>query len=112
MFSNATRRALTSGTGLTIFATLASATLAAGDAANGERIAQRWCVACHVVSPDQPRATTEAPTFASIAQRPGFDAEKLAFFLLEPHPKMPNMSLTRREAVDLAAYIAKLGQRQ
>jgi hypothetical protein len=28
--------------------------------------------------------------------------------LLEPHPKMPNMSLSRTEAADLAAYIATL----
>ena len=31
-----------------------------------------------------------------------------AFFLLEPHPKMPNMQLSRSEAADLAAYIATL----
>ena len=39
---------------------------------------------------------------------PGFSAEKLALFLLDPHPKMPNMELSRREAADLADYIAKL----
>ena len=33
---------------------------------------------------------------------------KLTFFLLDPHPKMPNMQLTRTEAGDLAAYIASL----
>jgi hypothetical protein len=31
-------------------------------------------------------------------------------FLLDPHPKMPDMSLTRTEAGDLAAYIASLGK--
>ena len=49
------------------------------------------------------------PSFASVARRPDFDAAKLAFFLLDPHPKMPNMALTRREAEDIAAYIARLG---
>jgi hypothetical protein len=29
----------------------------------------------------------------------------LALFLLLPHPKMPDMSLSRSEAADLAAYI-------
>lgn len=38
----------------------------------------------------------------------GFDAAKLAFFLLDPHPKMPNMQLTRSEAADIAAYISTL----
>jgi hypothetical protein len=28
--------------------------------------------------------------------------------LLEPHPKMPNMSLTRTEAADIAEYINSL----
>jgi hypothetical protein len=29
-------------------------------------------------------------------------------FLLDPHPKMPDMSLTRTEAADIAAYIGSL----
>jgi hypothetical protein len=47
---------------------------------------------------------------ASIGKKPGFDAGQVAMFLLDPHPKMPNMSLTRIEAADLAAYIATLGK--
>jgi hypothetical protein len=39
---------------------------------------------------------------------PGFDAAKVALFLLNPHPKMPDMNLSRAEAADLAAYIATL----
>ena len=75
------------------------------DAANGERLARQWCASCHVVAPDQKTANADAPPFASIAHTSGFNAEKLVFFLLEPHPKMPSMSLTRNEANDLAAYI-------
>jgi mono/diheme cytochrome c family protein len=82
----------------------------AADAYNGGQIARRWCEPCHVVAGDQQGTTGEAPPFASIAKRPGFDAGKLTVFLLEPHPKMPNMSLTRIEAGDLAAYIASLGK--
>ena len=48
------------------------------------------------------------PPFATIARIPDFHAPKIAFFLLYPHPKMPDMSLTRDEAADLAAYIATL----
>ena len=80
---------------------------AAADILRGEALAQRWCASCHAVAADQ-QQTSEAPPFASIAQRPGFDVNRLAFFLLEPHPKMPNMSLTRTEAADLAAYIGSL----
>ena len=35
-------------------------------------------------------------------------AARLTFFLLDPHPKMPDMALSRAEAADLAAYIATL----
>jgi mono/diheme cytochrome c family protein len=83
----------------------------AADADNGKRLAERWCQACHVVTPSGPRVSTDgAPSFASIGARPDFDAAKIALFLLDPHPKMPNMSLTRPEAGDLAAYIAFLGR--
>jgi mono/diheme cytochrome c family protein len=77
----------------------------AADADNGARIAQRWCAACHVVAPDQSHANTEAPPFAELAKLPNFDAGKVAVFLLNPHPRMPDMNLTRNEAADLAAYI-------
>jgi mono/diheme cytochrome c family protein len=90
---------------------LSSAARAAnGDPENGSRLAQRWCSACHVISSSQREGSADAPTFASIGSKPGFNAEKIALFLLEPHPKMPSMSLTRQEAMDLAAYIAKTGQ--
>jgi mono/diheme cytochrome c family protein len=82
----------------------------AADAYSGGQIARRWCEPCHVVAADQLGTTGEAPPFPSIAKRPGFDTGQLAVFLLDPHPKMPNMSLTRIEAGDLAAYIASLGK--
>jgi hypothetical protein len=64
---------------------------------------------CHVVSAVQRQSTTDqAPTFASIAKTPGFDAARIALFLLDPHPKMPDMELSRAEAGDLSAYIATL----
>ena len=80
----------------------------AADADNGERLARRWCAPCHVVARDQSQPTGEAPPFAGIAKRTEFDAARIAFFLLDPHPKMPSMGLTRNEAQDLAAYIAAL----
>ena len=84
--------------------------MAAADAENGQRIAERWCAACHIVSPGQQQASADAPPFAEIGARPNFNEAQIAFFLLDPHPKMPNMSLTRREADDLAAYIKKVGR--
>lgn len=86
------------------------AATAFADPDDGEKLARRWCAACHLVAPDQQRTSTDAAPFAAIAHVPGFNREKLAYFLLEPHPKMPNMALSRGEAADLADYIAKLGR--
>jgi mono/diheme cytochrome c family protein len=80
----------------------------AADPANGERLARRWCATCHVVSEKQTGTVTEAPPFPVVARRPDFSERTVAFFLLDPHPKMPDMALTRAEAADLAAYIATL----
>ena len=95
--------------GLIFAATLATIPAFAADADNGKRLAHRWCAACHVVSATQHSATTDqAPPFATIAKIPGFNAAQVALFLLAPHPKMPDMELSRTEAGDLAAYIATL----
>ena len=83
----------------------------AADARNGAILSRQWCASCHLVERNQKGPTTEAAPFASVAKHPGFNAEKLAFFLLDPHPKMPNMSLTRTEAADIAAYVATLKPR-
>jgi mono/diheme cytochrome c family protein len=93
---------------LIVAVTLGIAPAYGADPDNGRRLARRWCASCHLVAPTQRGPATEAPTFASIASRPDFDAAKLAFFLLDPHPKMPNMGLSRAAAANLAAYIATL----
>ena len=48
------------------------------------------------------------PPFAAIARKPDFTPEKVAFLLLDPHPKMPNFPLSGSEAADIAAYIGSL----
>lgn len=82
----------------------------AADAEHGRDLAKRWCASCHVVSPDQARASADVPPFATIARRPNFDARRLAYFLLDPHPKMPDLPLGRAAAEDIAAYIETLRQ--
>jgi mono/diheme cytochrome c family protein len=78
------------------------------DAEHGLALAKRWCASCHVVSPEQQRASADVPAFATIARSPNFDARHLAYFLLNPHPKMPDLPLSRAAADDIAAYIATL----
>ena len=92
------------------FVVFATASAMAADAASGETLARRWCAPCHVVAKDQKQPTAEATPFAVIAKRPKFDAGYIALYLLAPHPRMPDMSLSRNEAQDLAAYISTLKQ--
>jgi mono/diheme cytochrome c family protein len=80
----------------------------AADANHGADLAKRWCASCHLVAANQKQADADVPSFAAIAAKADFTPEKVAFFLLDPHPKMPNFSLSRVEAADLAAYIASL----
>lgn len=94
---------------LSLLAALSRAA-AAADVGRGETLAKHWCAACHVVAADQKRGNTQAPPFSEIAARPGFDAAKVALFLLVPHPQMPDMGLSRSEAADLAAYILTQGK--
>ena len=90
--------------GLLPLVSFASAGLAQ-NAIRGEHLARTWCAGCHVVRSDQEHVVTEVPSFRSIARRKEFDRRSVAYFLLAPHPPMPNLSLTRSEADDLAAYI-------
>lgn len=80
---------------------------AGGDVTRGEAIAKRWCVNCHVVSPEQTTAKVDVPTFADIARRRP-DDRALSSFLVKPHPPMPDLSLTRQEIEDVVAYIRSL----
>ncbi len=91
--------------GLLLASGLAASPAFAADAAHGEKLAKRWCAACHIVANDQTRGTDNVPTFDSIANTPGLDAKEIAGFLRDPHPKMPDMQLSTIESADLAAYI-------
>jgi hypothetical protein len=63
-----------------------------------------------VIAADQARASADAPPFTAIARSPNFDAKRLAYFLLDPHPKMPDLPLSRAAAEDIAAYVETLRQ--
>jgi mono/diheme cytochrome c family protein len=90
---------------LLLLATPFGAGAHAADALKGQALAKRWCATCHIVASDQQRGTAQAPPFSAVANKAGFDERMVAYFLLTPHPRMPDMNLTRNEAADLAAYI-------
>ncbi len=79
-----------------------------GNPATGKMLAEQWCASCHLVSPEQKSATTEAPPFQGIAGRSPSELEKLPTFLAAPHPPMPAINLSSAEIRDLVAYITSL----
>ncbi len=89
----------------------ASVALAA-DIENGKQLARRWCATCHLVAADQSAANADVPSFVSIAERSEFNSEIIATFLLNPHPKMPSFTLSRKEADDISEYVASLAGKQ
>jgi mono/diheme cytochrome c family protein len=81
----------------------------AADADNGKRLAQQHCSACHIVEPGSRRELANSPPFDTIARKFGNAPELIAFAILDPHPRM-NLIPSRRDAQDIAAYIATLAK--
>ncbi|GAB2186786.1 c-type cytochrome [Roseibium sp. LAB1] len=103
-------RSLLSGAALVCIAIVSGAgAVHAGDAASGKALALQWCSACHLVSDEQNSASSVSlPSFYDMAKDPGWSEEKLATFLANPHPQMPNMTLGNTEIANLASYIESL----
>ena len=87
----------------------AAPALAAGDADAGRALAEQWCGGCHLVGERAGGASDGAPPFSAIAGDPERDAEWLySRVTVAPHPVMPNLDLTQREAQDVDAYLDTL----
>jgi mono/diheme cytochrome c family protein len=97
------------GIGVCLVLPLVASVAYGGDAERGKRVAQTVCAACHIVAPNQRDEIADAPPFAVIGSRFGFDPDMIVFALVGPHQKM-NFGLRRPEADDVAAYIATLGR--
>jgi mono/diheme cytochrome c family protein len=81
----------------------------AADSARGADIAQRWCANCHVSGAGV--AADAGPPFAQIAADPAYTDARLRGWLANPHPPMPQLSLSRAEIEDLIAHIRSLKPR-
>jgi mono/diheme cytochrome c family protein len=79
----------------------------ASDVAAGAAMAQQWCSNCHV-SEGAKRGSDAAPSFGDIARRTRSDKSWVRTWLIEPHPPMPNLNLTRKEIDDIVAYLETL----
>jgi mono/diheme cytochrome c family protein len=79
----------------------------AQDAANGRRLAERWCSGCHAIGSAADRFHG-VPSFAAIAAKEKINADTIASFLLLPHATMPNPPLSREDAKDIALFIIEM----
>jgi mono/diheme cytochrome c family protein len=95
--------------GLAVLAIMATGPVLAADADNGKGQAQQRCSPCHIVEPNQRQELADSPPFETIARKFGNAPEQIAFAILAPHPRM-NVTLSRREAQDIAAYIGTLAK--
>jgi cytochrome c len=84
-----------------------SAATSAQDVENGQRLSERWCVACHAIGTPTAK-TSRVISFAAIAGKPGMNSEMIASFLMMPHATMPNLPLKKSDAQDIAAFIMKM----
>ena len=90
-------------------ATFGAPSAFAADADNGKRLAQQHCSPCHMVEPGSRRELANSPPFETIAQKFANAPDLIAFAILSPHPRM-NLTPSRRDARDIAAYIATLAK--
>ena len=76
---------------------------------SGAALAERWCMACHIVEPAPRTASANGiPSFSAIAARPTTTAEQLKAYLSTGHTRMPDFSLSNGERQALVDYILSL----
>ncbi len=76
----------------------------------GLRLAEARCSGCHAVTPGQVSPNSDAPPFASIAQRSGLTQSSAGGWLRESHnfPDQMNFYLESEQAEALARYLLTL----
>jgi cytochrome c len=76
--------------------------------AEGKRLAEQYCVSCHIIAPTGQGGWTDAPRFDAIANRPNISAAWISDFLQKPHMNMLNDQRPVPEAQAIATYILSL----
>ena len=79
----------------------------AQDAERGRMLARDWCGSCHVTEAGA-TGSDAAPPFATIARDPSSTPDRLHHWLVDPHPPMPDLKLSRDEENDIVAYLLSL----
>jgi mono/diheme cytochrome c family protein len=81
-----------------------------GNPRSGLAFALNNCRPCHLVATGQGSVVrfANAPDFAAIAKKKETTPYSLSVWLTNPHPTMPTVTLTPKEAADVIAYIMSL----
>jgi cytochrome c len=88
-------------------AAVAHAAAVAGNAEAGRQLVMRSCSSCHATEAAA-TATDGAPPFSAVAKTNKERPAWIRGWLMEPHPPMPNISLSREQINDIIAYLGTL----
>jgi len=107
--SNVTTAIVGLGTALALLSPTFARAQDMGDPMEGRKIASTWCSNCHRIdSGGAGQAGDGAPTWAAVAAMPSTTSMSLHAFLMSPHGRMPDFTLSRGQIDDLVAYILSL----
>ena len=85
----------------------ASSASAMSDPEAGHRLAREWCSSCHQVDPAGPLRDF-VPSFVSLANRPARDLNWVRLWLMDPHPPMVGLNLSRAQIDNIVLYLRSL----
>ena|SRR5689334_14905956 len=91
-----------------IFASFAVPAIAAsGDADAGRALVLRSCTSCHATNTTS-AATDGAPPLSFVARDNKQNPAWIRGWLMDPHPPMPGIMLSRKQIDDVIAYLNTL----
>ena len=76
----------------------------AGNADAGRRLAMRSCTSCHAAA-GTTTATDGAPPLSFVARDNKQNPAWIRGWLMDPHPPMPGIMLSRQQIDDVIAYL-------
>lgn len=80
---------------------------ASGNAEAGRQLVLRSCSSCHAVESAK-SVSDNAPPFSDVAKTNRERPAWIRGWLMEPHPPMPTISLSRQQIDDIIAYLGTL----
>lgn len=83
------------------------AALPPGNAEAGKQLVLNSCTACHAPT-GATHATDQAPPLSFLAHDNKADPRWVRAWLMDPHPPMPGIMLSRQQVADVMAYLSTL----